>query len=243
MKALTRVIALVSLVSFGGALHAQPPAAAPSAAPAQAPAAAAPNWVEGRNYFRVAQPQPTNLPKGKVLVTEVFSYACPACNQFRPYMQKLVKSLPPNAVVDYVPASFNPSEDWPMFQLAYATAQNLGLADRTHEAMYDAVWTTGELATMDAGTNSLKSHMPTIEDAARFYQKQTGVPAAKFLETAKSFGVDTQVRHDEDLMKAYGIDRTPTLVVNGKYRVTVQEAGGPTQMADLVIFLVHKESQ
>jgi protein dithiol oxidoreductase (disulfide-forming) len=226
MKALA--VALFSLVSFADAAPAQPPAAAP-------------NWVEGRNYFLIAQPQPTNLPKGKVLVTEVFSYACPACNQFRPYMQKLVKSLPPNAVLDYVPASFNPSEDWPMFQLAYVTAQTLGIADRTHEAMYDAVWTTGELATTDG--NTLKSHMPTIEDAARFYQKQAGVPAAKFLETAKSFGVDTQVRHDEDLMKAYGIDRTPTLIVNGKYRVTVQEAGGPAQMVDVVNFLVHKESQ
>jgi protein dithiol oxidoreductase (disulfide-forming) len=227
MKALA-VALFWSLVAFAGAAPAQPPAAAP-------------NWVQGKNYFLVAQPQPTNLPKGKVLVTEVFSYACPACNQFRPYMQKLVKSLPPNAVLDYVPASFNPSEDWPMFQLAYVTAQALGIADRTHEAMYDAVWTTGELATTDG--NTLKSHMPTIEDAARFYQKQTGVPAAKFLETAKSFGVDTQVRHDEDLMKAYGIDRTPTLIVNGKYRVTVQEAGGPAQMVDVVNFLVHKESQ
>jgi thiol:disulfide interchange protein DsbA len=226
MKALA--VALFSLVSFAGAAPAQPPAAAA-------------NWVEGKNYFLIAQPQPTNLPKGKVLVTEVFSYACPACNQFRPYMQKLVKSLPPNAVLDYIPASFNPAEDWPMFQLAYVTAQTLGIANMTHEAMYDAVWTTGELATMDG--NTLKSHMPTIEDAARFYQKQAGVPAAKFLETAKSFGVDTQVRHDEDLMKAYGIDRTPTLIVNGKYRVTVQEAGGPTQMVDVVNFLVHKESQ
>jgi protein dithiol oxidoreductase (disulfide-forming) len=228
MKAFARVIALVSLVLFAGA------------APAQAPTSA-PNWVQGRNYFLVAQPQPTNLPRGKVLVTEVFSYACPACNQFRPYMQKLVKGLPANAVVDYVPASFNPSEDWPMFQLAYVTAQTLGIADRTHEALYDAVWTTGELATTEG--NTLKSKMPTIEDAARFYQKQTGTPMAKFLETAKSFGVDTQVRHDEDLMKSYGVDRTPTIIVNGKYRVTVQEAGGAPQMIDLVNFLVHKESQ
>ena len=231
MKAFARVMALVSLISFAGAVPAQPPAAA------------APAWVEGRNYFLVPQPQPTHLPTGKVLVTEVFSYACPACNQFRPYMQKLAKSLPPNAVVDYVPASFNASEDWPMFQLAYLTAQTLGIADRTHEAMYDAVWTTGELATTDAGAGTLKARMPTIEDAARFYQKQAGVPAAKFLETAKSFGVDTQVRHDEDLMRAYAIDSTPTVIVNGKYRVTPQTAGGAQQMVDLVLFLVHKESQ
>jgi thiol:disulfide interchange protein DsbA len=232
MKTLAAALFL-SLVSFAGAAPAQPPAASP--------AAAAPNWVEGRNYVLVARPQPTNLPRGKVLVTEVFSYACPACNQFRPYMQKLVKSLPPNAVVDYVPASFNPSEDWPMFQLAYVTAQTLGIAERSHEAMYDAVWTTGELATTDG--NTLKSRMPTIEDAARFYQKQAGVPAAKFLDTAKSFGVDTQVRHDEDLMKAYAIDSTPTVIVNGKYRVTPQLAGGAQPMVDVVIFLVRKESQ
>jgi len=85
--------------------------------------------------------------------------------------------------------------------------------------------------------------MPTIEDAARFYQKQAGVPAAKFLDTAKSFGVDTQVRHDEDLMKAYAIDSTPTVIVNGKYRVTPQLAGGAQPMVDVVIFLVRKESQ
>ena len=57
-----------------------------------------------------------------------------------------------------------------MFQLAYVTAQTLGIADRTHEAMYDAVWTTGELATTDRW-GTLKSPLPTIEDAARFYQK------------------------------------------------------------------------
>ncbi len=99
MKALARVIVFFSWVSLAGAASAQPPAAT------------APEWVANKNYFLVTQPQPTNLPRGKVLVTEVFSYACPACNQFRPYMQELGKSLPPNAVVDYVPASFNPSED------------------------------------------------------------------------------------------------------------------------------------
>lgn len=238
MKALARLMVPLLFTSFASAALA---AASPS--PTTSPSAGAPNWVEGKNYVLVPQPQKPDLPKGKVLVTEVFSYACPACNQFQPYMQKLVKSLPPNAVVDYLPAAFNPSEDWPMFQLAYVTAQSLGIADRAHDAMFEAVWTTGELATTDSGSGTLKAHMPTIEDAARFYQKQTGVPAAKFLEASKSFAVDIKVRHDEDLMRAYGIDRTPTLIVNGKYRVTAQSAGGPNEMVELVNFLVRKESQ
>jgi protein dithiol oxidoreductase (disulfide-forming) len=224
---------------FAGLLTASLAGAAPAPTPASAPPS---DWVEGRNYFLVPQPQQTGLPAGKVLVTEVFSYACPACNQFQPYMQKLVKTLPANAFVDYVPASFNPSEDWPMFQLAYATAQALGVADKAHDAMFSAVWTTGELATTD-GTGNLKSKMPTIEDAARFYQKQTGVPAAKFVDTSKSFGVDSQVRRDEATIRAYAVDRTPTLVVNGKWRTNTQAAGGPDQLIELVRFLVVKESK
>lgn len=217
--------------------------AAPQPATSAAPAPAPPTkWIEGRNYYLIQPPHPTSLPAGKVEVTEVFSYACPACNQFQVYMRKLAHSMPANVVVDYVPASFNPSEDWPMFQLAYCTAQALGVADQTHDAMFDAVWTTGELATTES-SGSLKSHMPTIEDAARFYEKRAGVPVAKFLATSKSFGVDTQIKHDEELIKAYGVDRTPTLVVNGKYRVQVQSAGGPEQLIELVNWLVSKESK
>jgi protein dithiol oxidoreductase (disulfide-forming) len=226
MKAIVTLLTFLVAVSLAGA----------------APAASG-DWVEGRNYFPITQPPRTGLPAGKVLVTEVFSYACPACNQFQPYMQKLVKSLPANAVVDYVPAAFNPAEDWPMFQLAYATAQALGVADKAHEAMFTAVWTTGELATTDPGSGNLKTRMPTIEDAARFYQKQTGVPAAKFVETSKSFSVDNQVRRYEELVRAYGVDRTPTLIVNGKWRVHVQAAGSPDKLIELVNFLVAKESR
>ena len=78
---------------------------------------------------------------------EVFSYGCPACFQFQPVAIKLAASLPANAKMVYLPASFNPSEDWPMFQRAYYAAQALGVADKTHDAMYDAVWKPGgELA-------------------------------------------------------------------------------------------------
>jgi protein dithiol oxidoreductase (disulfide-forming) len=242
MKRFALSVAVLLLASLDASAAGQAPSAAP-AKPATAtgnPAAA--NWVEGRNYYLIQPPRPTGLPAGKVEVTEVFSYACPACNQFQPYMRNLKKSLPANAVLDYVPASFNQAEDWPMFQLAYETALALGVADQCHDAMFDAVWTTSELATTDA-SGGLKSHMPTIEDAARFYQKCARVPAAKFVATSTSFGVDKQVRVDEEKLKQYQIDRTPTLIVNGKYRVITQSAGGEQQAIDLVGWLVAKESK
>jgi protein dithiol oxidoreductase (disulfide-forming) len=237
MKRLVLSVAVLLLAS----LDASAAGPAASAAPAKT-STAAPTWVEGRNYYLIQPPRPTGLPAGKVEVTEVFSYACPACNQFQPYMRKLKQTMPSNVVVDYVPASFNSAEDWPMFQLAYVTALTLGVAEQTHDAMFDAVWTTSELATTDS-SGGLKSHMPTIEDAARFYEKHAGVPAAKFVATSKSFGVDSQVRIDEEKIKHYGVDRTPTIIVNGKYRLVVASAGGDEQTIELVTWLVAKESK
>jgi protein dithiol oxidoreductase (disulfide-forming) len=237
MKRIVLSVAILLLASLDASAAGQ----AASAAPPKS-ATAAPKWVEGRNYYLIQPPRPTGLPAGKVEVTEVFSYACPACNQFQPYMRKLKQSLPANAVLDYVPASFNQAEDWPMFQLAYETARTFGVAEQAHDAMFDAVWTTGELATTDT-SGGLKSHMPTIEDAARFYEKHAGIPAAKFVAASKSFGVDSQVRVDEEKLKQYAVDRTPTLIVNGKYRLVVQSAGGEEQTIELVNWLVAKESK
>ena len=85
--------------------------------------------------------------------------------------------------------------------------------------------------------------MPTIEDAAKFYNQQAGVPVDKFIATSKSFSVDLKVRTAEDLLMAYQVDRTPTIIVNGKYRLQVESAGGTDQLIELVKFLVAKETK
>src|SRR5260370_29643242 len=56
---------------------------------------AATAWTEGKHYFLITPPRTPSVPPGKVEVTEVFSYGCPACNLFVPIMHKLQKSLPP----------------------------------------------------------------------------------------------------------------------------------------------------
>jgi thiol:disulfide interchange protein DsbA len=200
-------------------------------------------WTEGVNYFPVVPPQHTNVPDGKIEVAEVFSYACPFCEQFNPAVRQLQASLPPNAQMTYIPASFNPPEDWPMFQRATVTAQILGILEKTHDKMFDAVWKTGELAISDPQTHRLKNPLPTIEDAAKYYNHISGIPVAKFLDASKSFAVDTAIRRDEALITAYHIDGTPSLVVNGKWRITGQSAGGMPQMIEVAKFLVAQESK
>jgi thiol:disulfide interchange protein DsbA len=200
------------------------------------------DWSAGINYFEIQPPQPTAVAPGKIEVTEVFSYACPACDHFYPVADRLKASLPPNAELDFIPAGFNPGEDWPMFQRAYYAAQVLGIDKRTHDAMFDAVWKTGELAVVDPGSNRLKVPPPSIQDAAAFYARVAGVKPETFIAAAKSFGVDTRIRQAEQLIRDYGVASTPTIIVNGKYRLDVQSAGGPDQVVELVKWLVAKES-
>jgi len=196
-------------------------------------------WAAGVHYA-VIPTQRTNVPAGKVEVMEVFSYGCPACNSFRPVMKKIKAALPPNAQLTYLPASWNTSENWPMFQRAFLTAQSMGISEKSHEAMYDAIWTTGELGVADPVTHRPKSTLPSIEDIARFYQKVTGTKPENFVAASKSFSVDLKMRQADSQIIAMQVSGTPTLVVAGKYRVNPQQ--GNDEIIEVVKFLVAKES-
>ncbi|MBS0582057.1 MAG: thiol:disulfide interchange protein DsbA/DsbL [Proteobacteria bacterium] len=207
-------------------------------AQAQAPAAAA-QWKEGTHYFLVEPAVSGEADPGKVEVTEVFSYGCPACNFFYPAIDKLKKSLPANAVMTYVPASFNPSENWPMFQRAYLTAATLGIADKSHDAMFDAVWKpNAPLATMNPDMRTLKKPQASIEDAAKWYAEHYGVKADEFVATANSFAINAKMKKADAFLKATGVDSTPTLVVGGKYRFTPASAGGEDKVVPLTQYLI-----
>jgi thiol:disulfide interchange protein DsbA len=222
--------------------------AAPAASAPAAPAAPAPafvdngKWVEGKNYFRIEPAQPTAHP-GKIEVTEAFSYGCPACNAFYPTVDQIAKSLPAGAVMNYLPVAFRPDENWPVYQRAFFAAQALGVQEKSHDAMFDATWKTGETATYDlnAGRPKPQSAWPTIEDMAKFYAK-FGVDPKEFVAVANSFTVNTKMKQADEMVKAYGVDSTPTVVVNGKYRFTPNSAGGYAQSIELADWLVAKEA-
>ena len=50
------------------------------------------------------------------------------------------------------------------------------------------------------------------------------------------------MRRADALILAYHIDGTPSLVVNGKWLITVQGAGGLTEMIQIAKWLANKEA-
>jgi thiol:disulfide interchange protein DsbA len=142
-----------------------------------------------------------------------------------------------------LPEPGNAAAAWRTFQRAYLTELSLGVADTAHDAMYEAIWTTGELGVTDLKTGRLRTKLPTIEDAARFYQRVAGVKANEFVAASKSFGVDLKARQADSQIIAMQVTGTPTLVVNGKYRLNNEHQMSADQIIELVKFLVAKETK
>lgn len=181
------------------------------------------DWKEGQHYFVLAKPQPPAA--GKSEIVEVFSYACPHCAHFQPFMDQLKVSVPKSVQISYMPVVFNPS--WEPLARAFYAAQALGVLDKTHQPLFDALH---------------RDHKPlrTLEDLAGFYAGY-GVTPESFLSTAKSFVVEGNLAQGRERAQAYEIESTPTLIVNGKYRLDAASAGGQAEAIALAQWLVSKK--
>jgi thiol:disulfide interchange protein DsbA len=129
-----------------------------------------------------------------------------------------------------------------MLQRAYFTAQALGISSRTHQAIFDAIWKNGELAIVDPTSGRLKNPLPSIADAAKCYERLTGVKADVFLATARSFNIDVKMKSADAQVMAMQVPGTPCLVVNGKYRVNLDSLHTPEDVIGVVRYLIDKES-
>ena len=67
-------------------------------------AAAQASFVVGTDYLDISPAVKTSNPD-KVVVTEIFSYYCPHCFRFEPFVEKWAADLPEGVVFEQVPSS------------------------------------------------------------------------------------------------------------------------------------------
>jgi len=174
---------------------------AASAAPPAAP-------VEGTDYEVIEGGAPYEPVPGRIEVAEVFGYTCSHCAHFEPAVQAWKAKLPKDVKFTPVAAPFGGY--WLPFARAYFAAKALGVADRSHEAVFRALHEEGTLP-----------RNPTDGELAAFYA-QFGVQPARFVAVLDSPGVAADLRKADDFLRRSGVDGTPTMIVAGKYRVTAQ---------------------
>ena len=184
---------------------AAPAAETPAAADEPAPADA---LRPGVDYVEIRGGQPFQPLDGKVEVVEVFNYICPACARFEPLFSAWKARQPGDVRVNYVAAPFNPQ--WIPYARAYYVADAMGLDAKTHAAMFSAIHLAGALPG--------EGKQPDEAAVAAWYGKY-GADPKQFLSDMHSFATEAKIKRGLQFMTRSQVGGTPTLVVNGKYRV------------------------
>ena len=183
-------------------------------------------FQEGVHYQRLPVPVDT-AEAGRVEVVEVFSYACVHCYTFEPYIQAWRPKLDDGVAFRQVPAVFN--AQWEEFARLFYAAEQLGILEQVHGAIFEALHERGQNL-LDRST------------ATRFFADTADVEGPDFEAALTSFSVEGQVQRAVAAGKAYGITGTPSLVVNGKFRIDTRMAGGNHQtMLEVANFLIEAE--
>ncbi len=174
-------------------------------------------------YGEINPPQPVET-KGKIEVIEFFWYGCPHCYTLEPHIEAWVKTLPPDVEFRRVPAVF--SQRWGHDAAIYYTLEALGLVEKLHRPLFDAIH---------------KNNLRTDSEPAlsEWLQKQ-GVDPKKFMDTLKSFGVQSKTRRAVQQTIAYKIDGTPAMAVAGRYTVSAEQGRTQQGMLKAVDTLVAK---
>lgn len=187
---------------------------------------AAVSYKEKIHYERVVPPQPTTT-ENKIEVVELFWYGCPHCNSLEPYVERWLKKMPANVQFVRIPTIFRPG--WEAHARAYYTAEILGVLDKTHKAMFEAI-------------HAKKQRLDTEQALMKFFAEH-GVSQKDFKRVFKSFAVEAKIRRAKDMSQRYGIRGVPALIVNGKYRTNKSLAGNNASIFKVVNHLVKQESK
>lgn len=181
-------------------------------------------FVAGRDYAIIEPAVPT-ADAAKIEVIEVFAYTCIHCANVQPFVSDWKAKLPDDVDFSYAPLGFGGVGE--AFARAHFAADVLGLNDRAHDALFKAVHVE-------------RREFRSPADIAAFYV-QYDVSQANFEQAMRSFAVNTRLNRLKQQIPRYGVEGTPTMIVNGKYRVQMPRQGGPQGLLAIVDFLVAKE--
>jgi protein dithiol oxidoreductase (disulfide-forming) len=176
-------------------------------------------FKEGVHYQKIVPAQPTSVGPDKVEVLEVFWYGCGSCFALDPAIESWRAKLKP-AYVEFVrlPAMWN--EALRLQARVFYTAELLGRLDELHALLFREV---------NVKSNPLES----VDKIGAFFREH-GVSTDDFQKAFSSVDVEARLQRADVLNRRLRIQTAPALVINGKYRTSVEMAGGEQQLFTLI---------
>ena len=180
-------------------------------------------FQEGVHYQTLTKPVVT-LDPARVEVLELFWYGCPHCDMLDPALKAWAQQLPSDVLFTRMPVVFGRS--WEMHARMFWVAKNLGLLETIHEPLFDTIHREGR-------------RLQRVEDVIAFFERYGADPAVVKRELA-GFATESALRLADARVRAYGIQGVPALVVNGQFVTGVSQAGGESQLFQLLDELIEK---
>lgn len=184
-----------------------------------------PRFVLGRHYVRLPSVADLPIADGRIEVIEFFMWPCFPCYAFEPSFTAWTATRPANVDIVRVPVLFNPLAR--LHAQAYYTAEALGLADTIRSAFF---------MEFHERENRLDNEAALADFFAGF-----GIDRAQFATVFESAPVQASLREAEVLAERFGINATPSIVVNGRYLSTPPMAGSYEALVEVVDGLVALE--
>lgn len=164
---------------------------------------------EGKTYRTLPATERTETGS-RIEVVEAFSYGCIHCFNFEPAFRDWKQRAPADVQVVLLPATFQPL--FALFARGYYAARALGVAEKTHQKVFDAVWTDG-------------FPVQNEQQLANLYAK-LGVKREDFVAAVQSSAVAKAVQAATAKAARLNLEGTPSLYVDGKYQVLLTGATG-----------------
>lgn len=178
--------------------------------------------VEGEHYRLIGDPV-RRRPGDAIVVTEFFSYGCVHCRNFEPLVNGWKGDLPDDVRFERSPVSFNAA--WAMLAKAYFALERAGGLEANHDRIFRAIHDNGR-------------QFLSVDDIADFVAGR-GVERESFLNAFNSREVRRRQTEQNALARRFEIAVTPTMVVAGRYAVTMD--AGRRQALKTVDYLIEME--
>ena len=183
-------------------------------------------FEEGKHYEVVPIPfeaEPTGFP---IVVTEVFSYACPHCYDFESLISKWVSKQDPSKVkFERLHVIF--SNEMVNLARAYAMGEMMGITEKVHLPIFSAIH-----------KNGLRMNREDL--LMRLFKNKADISYDEFGDVFSSPDITQKLRDNNGKARVWRILATPTMVIDGRYTTSPTAVNNKKKVLEVVDFLVQK---
>ena len=175
------------------------------------------------DFKPINPPQPVESG-GQIEVVEFFQYTCPHCASYDPLLQPWIKRLPQDVAYRRVPISWD-DRNLPHVRLYY-TLEALGKTNDLHSKVFPAI-------------HVQKRPLLKPDEIADF-MAANGIDRKQWLDTYNSFSVAARANRAGQLWRAYKVDGTPAMAVDGKFMTSPSMVGSAEKSLAVLDSLVER---